>query len=159
MSYRLKITLPDGANTRLQTLSVNCGEPVARIAANLVLRQIGYGTMHDENLTAKLTAGGRPSWIEAKDGTYPSRPSLHIAVERLCDRYPEHLDDLPSDWWDVDYCKETLCALATWRMQIDEVGKDPREELAFQSTLIDYTQILRSRPSGLDVQPQHSLPL
>jgi hypothetical protein len=37
---------------------------------------------------------------------------------------------------------ETLSALAYWRQWIDDAGRDPREELAFQIQLADYGRVL-----------------
>lgn len=48
----------------------------------------------------------------------------------------------------VEKVTETLCALAVWRATIDEMGRDPREELAFQHQLSDYAHTLRQQGAG-----------
>ena len=55
-----------------------------------------------------------------------------------------------SGWWSDDAQTETLCALAVWRAEIDDNGRDPREELAFQRQLGDYAEILRHQPGGVE---------
>jgi hypothetical protein len=61
---------------------------------------------------------------------------------------PQHLQTLKDKWWTDDSTTETLPALATWRAELDDHGQDPREELAFQHQLTDYSQHLRQRNAG-----------
>ncbi len=35
-----------------------------------------------------------------------------------------------------------------WRAELDDGGQDPREELAFQHQLADYSQLLRQQGGG-----------
>lgn len=142
MSYRLKITLPDGANEHLRKLAERLDEPVARIAANLVLAQIGCPISRRECCVLLNIDGDHASWLEAEDDSSPAHTTLLPAVERLVTRYPEHLAGLRRDWWQIGHHKETLCALAAWRLLIDKCGQDPREELAFQASLADCTKRL-----------------
>src|ERR1035441_3415792 len=51
-------------------------------------------------------------------------------------------------WWKDDSQTETLCALAVWRAELDDAGRDPRDELAFQNQLADYAQVLRQQDGG-----------
>ena len=44
---------------------------------------------------------------------------------------------------------EMLCALATWRSELDDTGIDPRDELAFQTQLNDYAHTLRQEGGGV----------
>lgn len=44
---------------------------------------------------------------------------------------------------------EMLCALVVWRQHLDDAGRDPRDEIAFQHTLIDYGQILRQEGGSI----------
>ena len=44
---------------------------------------------------------------------------------------------------------ETLWALVVWRQWIDDAGRDPREELAFQVQLSDYGLALRQEGGGV----------
>ncbi len=69
-------------------------------------------------------------------------------VVALHGRYPRHLAGLMDDWWTDDSHTETLSALAMWRAEIDDTGQDPREELAFQNQLTDYSNILRQQGGG-----------
>jgi hypothetical protein len=39
--------------------------------------------------------------------------------------------------WTDEFTTETLCALATWRAELDDTGQDPRDELAFKNQLTD----------------------
>ena len=71
------------------------------------------------------------------------------AIVALHGRYPRRLEHLKDGWWNDDAHAETLCALAVWRAEIDDVGQDPREELAFQAQLADYAQTLRQQGGGV----------
>ena len=42
-----------------------------------------------------------------------------------------------------------LCALVVWRQQLDDAGRDPGDEIAFQHTLIDYGHILRQEGGSI----------
>jgi hypothetical protein len=42
-----------------------------------------------------------------------------------------------------------LCALATWRSEIDDAGTDPRDEIAFQTQLNDYAHTLQREGGGV----------
>ena len=70
-------------------------------------------------------------------------------VVALHGRYPRHLAGLMDDWWTDHSHTETLCALAIWRAEIDDTGQDPREELAFQNQLADYSHALRQQGGGV----------
>jgi len=71
------------------------------------------------------------------------------AVVALHGRYPRHLAALKDEWWTDESHTETLCALAVWRAELDDTGQDPREELAFQTQLADYAQVLRQQGGGV----------
>ncbi len=64
-------------------------------------------------------------------------------IVALHGRYPTALANLKDGWWESETHVETLCALVVWRQWIDDAGRDPREELAFQAQLYDYSHILR----------------
>ncbi len=70
------------------------------------------------------------------------------AIVALHGRYPDQLQALKDKWWSSDATTETLCALAVWRAELDDGGQDPREELAFQHQLADYSQLLRQQGGG-----------
>ena len=71
------------------------------------------------------------------------------SIAALFGRYPRLLEPLKEGWWSEETHTETLCALAAWRAQIDDAGTDPREELAFQTQLADYSRILREQGGGV----------
>ena len=52
---------------------------------------------------------------------------------------------------------EMLCALATWRSELDDTGIDPRDELAFQTQLNDYahTSAKKAAASRRPGHPEH----
>jgi len=64
-------------------------------------------------------------------------------------RYPAELDALKDKWWESEATVEILCALATWRSEIDEHGPSPREEIIFHNQLTEYAQQLRQRSGGV----------
>jgi hypothetical protein len=64
-------------------------------------------------------------------------------------RYPHHLEALKDEWWTNDAHIETLSAIATWRAELDDTGIDPRDELAFQTQLSDYSHALRQEGGGV----------
>jgi len=65
-------------------------------------------------------------------------------------RYPRHLEHLKDGWWTDEAQTETLCALALWRAEIDDHGRDPREELAFHHHLADIADTLRRQGGGVE---------
>jgi hypothetical protein len=71
------------------------------------------------------------------------------AIVALHGRYVRHLEHLRDGWWTYESHTETLCALATWRAEIDDAGQDPREELAFQAQLAEYSDSLRQEGGGV----------
>jgi hypothetical protein len=71
------------------------------------------------------------------------------AIVALHGRYPEQLETLKDKWWSSESTTETLCALAVWRAELDDGCQDPREELAFQTQLADYSQLLRQQGGGV----------
>ncbi len=70
------------------------------------------------------------------------------SIVALHGRYPRHLEHLKDGWWDDEATAETLCALAVWRAEIDQHGRDPREELAFHHQLADYAHTCASRAAA-----------
>lgn len=71
------------------------------------------------------------------------------AIVALHGRYPVQLGTLKDKWWTDESTTETLCALAVWRAELDDTGQDPRDELAFQNQLADYSQVLRQQGGGV----------
>jgi hypothetical protein len=71
------------------------------------------------------------------------------AIVALHTRYPRLLEAVKDGWWRDDAHTETLCALAVWRQEIDDAGQNPREELAFQRELVEYSHTLRQQGGGV----------
>jgi hypothetical protein len=134
MSRRLKITLPDPACQQLTLLARKTGESLAGVTARLVLSKI-----EDTGDAGR----GRPLVrLPDRERCLPFDGSARTAIERLRDRYPQALRELPQRWWEDDSQLESLRTLAAWRSAIDEHGGDPREELAFHSSLCKCSQSL-----------------
>jgi hypothetical protein len=89
------------------------------------------------------TLDSRPPWLEPYGGSREWRGLTWGAIVGLHGRYPHILSALKEDWWQNSSHLETLSALAVWRQWIDDAGRDPREELAFQVQLADYGRLLR----------------
>jgi hypothetical protein len=70
-------------------------------------------------------------------------------IVALHGRYPTTLAGLKDGWWKSEAHVETLCALVVWRQWIDDAGRDPRGELAFQVQLSDYGLALRQEGGGV----------
>jgi CopG-like RHH_1 or ribbon-helix-helix domain, RHH_5 len=156
MSRRLKITLPDALATQLDELAANAGEPVARLAAQMVRQGIAEAdtsehvpAAHDQPAPVVLdTYNGdeseqRAPWLEPYGGDREWRSWMWGGIVALHGRYPTALADLKDGWWESEAHVETLCALVVWRQLIDDTCRDPREELTFQVSLSDYGHTLR----------------
>ncbi|MGO8905182.1 MAG: hypothetical protein ACLQMH_06095 [Solirubrobacteraceae bacterium] len=139
MSRRLQIVLPDPVTTQLQELAASVGELVATIA-----RQIVRDGVVDSAKSGKVKArwptptvggktSGRARWLEPYGGDPAWRQDMWGAIVALDGRYPRHRQDVKDGWWTDHSQTETLCTLAVWRAEIDDAGRDPREELAFQA--------------------------
>ena len=91
----------------------------------------------------------RARWLEPYGGDPTWRQEMWGAIVALHGRYPRALANLKDDWWTDEQHTEMLCALATWRSEIDDAGVDPRDELAFQTQLNDYAHTLRQEGGGV----------
>ena len=91
----------------------------------------------------------RAPWLEPYGGDGEWRRQMWGAIVALHGRYPRPLANLKDGWWTDEATTETLCALAVWRAELDDAGQDPREELAFQNQLADYSQLLRQEGGGV----------
>jgi hypothetical protein len=156
MSRRLKITLPDGLAAQLDKLAANTGDPVARLAGQMVRHGIAEAAAggqvrpqrarsapamldrsHDEE------SDQRAPWLEPYGGDPQWRSWMWGGIVALHGRYPTALAGLKNGWWKSEAHVETLCALVVWRQMIDDACRDPREELTFQVSLADYGHTLR----------------
>jgi predicted transcriptional regulator len=156
MSRRLKITLPDGLAAQLDELATNAGEPVARLAGQMVRQGIAEAATgehvpppyahpapvvldtHNED-----ESDHRAPWLEPYGGDREWRSWMWGGIVALHGRYPTALASLKYGWWESEAHVETLCAIVVWRQLIDDACRDPREELAFQVNLSDYGETLR----------------
>lgn len=160
MSRRLKITLPDALANQLDDLARNTGEPAARLAGLMVRDGLVNTTPHEHDKRTPAEPAGtsyvpadefdqRASWLEPYGGDREWSMLMWGAICALHGRYPQALEALKKGWWKSSTHVETLCALVTWRQELDDAGRDPRDEIAFQYTLIDYSQTLRKEGGGV----------
>lgn len=155
MSRRLQIVLPDPAAAQLHKLAVASGQPVATLAGQMVRNELALAAKegHIRSLRCApgtVSSGGeRGRWLEPYGGRSAWRAEMWGAIVALHGRYPRALGQLKDGWWGDESHTETLCALAVWRAEIDSIGQDPREELAFQTELVDYAQVLKAEAAGV----------
>jgi hypothetical protein len=134
---------------------MRAGEPPAKVASHMI-RQAITDAERDEHTRGRKARehalsehadlaeqDGRPPWLEPYGGSREWHSLMWGAIVGLHARYPDALSSLKEDWWHNDSHLETLSALAIWRQWIDDAGRDPREELAFQAQLADYGCMLR----------------
>lgn len=156
MSNRWQIVLPDPVDQQLRELAAAADTPPSTLAAQMVQAGVGQaakdGKVRPQRTTPALTGargGQRPSWLEPYGRDPEWRRQMWGQVVALHGRYPAQLATLKEGWWNDDSTTETLCALAVWRAELDDGGQDPREELAFQHQLADYSQVLRQQGGGV----------
>ncbi len=161
MSRRLKITLPDGLAAQLDELAANTGEPVARLAGQMVRQGIAEAAPNEVRQPRGELAPVLPDapnedeseqrapWLEPYGGDREWRSWMWGGIVALHGRYPTALAELKYGWWESEAHVETLCAIVVWRQWIDDACQDPREELAFQVNLSDYGHTLRQEGGGV----------
>jgi hypothetical protein len=154
-SRRIKVTLPVAVANQLDRLAMRAGEPPAKVAAQMIRQTITdaehdkpdrHRQAHEHTPSEHVDPAdqdGRAPWLEPYGGSREWRGLTWGAIVGLHARYPEALSSLKEGWWRNDSHLETLSALAAWRQWIDDAGRDPREELAFQAQLADYARTLR----------------
>ena len=156
MSQRLQIVLPDPVMTQLQQLAGGAGEPLATLAARTLRDALAPGGTRGNAITAKAPATAdadapaRPPWLEPYGGDPDWRRQTWGAIVALHARYPHQLEHLKQGWWNDEAQTETLCALAVWRAEIDDHGRDPREELAYHHQLAAFAHTLRQQGGGVE---------
>jgi hypothetical protein len=157
MSRKLQIVLPDPVASELEELASAAGEPLATLAARIVRDGVAHAGVGRKRQLARPsqpltgTPAEGPAWLEPYGGEPAWRQEMWGAVVALHGRYPRQLEHLQTGWWTDESQTETLCALATWRAEIDQHGRDPREELAFQRQLADYAHTLRQQGGGVEM--------
>jgi hypothetical protein len=156
MSRPMKIVLADPVAAQLGELAAGADQAPATLAAQMVRNGVALAAKDGQVCPIRSgpvlvgrNGGTRPPWLEPYGGD-PEWPShMWGAIVALHGRYPRTLGALKDQWWTDESHSETLCALAIWRAEIDDSGPDPREELAFQAQLADYSQSLRHEGGGV----------
>jgi hypothetical protein len=168
MSQRIQVVLPDPAAHQLRELAAGADTPHSTLAAQLIQNEIARAVknghvrpLRSAPVLVAGNSGDRPPWLEPYGGDPEWRQQMWGAIVALRGRYPEQLETLKDEWWTDESTTETLAALTVWRAELDETRQDPRDELAFQTQLNDYTQLLRQREAasprhGNQAQPHQS---
>jgi hypothetical protein len=155
MSRKIQIVLPDPQADQLAELAAGTGEPPSTLAGLFVRHGIAQaakdGKVRQFRQAPVIAVSGtdRARWLEPYGGDPTWRQEMWGAIVALHGRYPRALANLKDDWWTDEQHTETLCALATWRSELDDAGIDPREELAFHTQLNDYAHTLQRESAGV----------
>lgn len=155
MSRRLQIVVPDPVAAQLQELANAAGEPIATVAARIVRDGVALADAGDKTQLPRPSAptageiAQRPPWLEPYGGDPVWWREMWGSVVALHGRYARHLEHLKDGWWEDEATAEIVCALAVWRAEIDQHGRDPREELAFHHQLADIADKLRQQGGGV----------
>jgi hypothetical protein len=156
MSCRFQVVLPDPVATQLHELAGAAGEPPSTVAGQMVRNGVADAAhagkvrrLRPAPTFVDREGGVRAQWLEPYGGDQGWRQEMWGAIVALHGRYPRHLEALKDEWWTDEAHTEILCALASWRAEIDDGGQDPREELAFQAQLADYAHTLRQQGGGV----------
>ncbi|HEX4837067.1 MAG TPA: hypothetical protein VFV03_00875 [Solirubrobacteraceae bacterium] len=156
MSRKYQVVLPDPAAAQLDELAAGAGEPASTLAGQILRHGIAEaakdGKVRQPKQAPVILAGQggeRARWLEPYGGNHSWLAEMWGAIVALHGRYPRILEHLKDQWWTDEFHTEMLCALATWRAEIDDCGVDPREELAFHAQLADYARTLRQEGGGV----------
>lgn len=152
---RVAVSLTEREHASLQDIAAQQRAPVAKIVLGIIRSHLATGRSapapseaEDRPDAPRETPRKAPAWLPplekaAYAGWARDRAS---GVQSLLDRYPSELDDLPTDWHRAAAVREQLWALSCWRDYLDVgIYDDPRMELAFAASLMDFTQYLRER--------------
>jgi hypothetical protein len=156
MSQRRQIVLPDPVDQQLRELAAGADTPPSTLAAQMVQAGVAQAAKDGKVRPlrgAPVLVGSQDSerapWLEPYGGDSEWRQQTWGQVVALHGRYPVQLQALKDKWWTDESTTETLSALALWRAELDDTGQDPRNELAFQTQLADYSQLLRQHGGGV----------
>lgn len=150
MSQRIQIVLPDPAAEKLRGLAAADGTPPSTLAAQYVRERLrGVPPPETTGHPEGRHAARRPAWLEPYGASRAWRAETWGSIVALHGRYRRALGALKDGWWNDPAQLETLCALASWRAQLDTAGQDPREELTFHDRLADYAQTLKAEAGGI----------
>jgi hypothetical protein len=157
MSRKYQVTVPGPVAEQLEQLAAASEQPPTTLAGQFVrsevARAVAEGTVRPlRQLFASAGAvigTGRARWLEPYGGDPDWRADMFGQIVALHGRYPKALAWLQEKWWTDEALLETLCALTTWRAEIDDAGIDSREELAFHLQLRELSHILRQTGGGV----------
>lgn len=152
MSSRIKITLPDEIAARLDELAAASGEPVSRVGAQMVrdgLAKLAAAAQGNGTAPADEPTVTRAPWLEPYGGDRNWRQLTWGAIIALRGRYPDQLKGLKVGWWEDDATVEMLSAFAYWRQTLDDGAMDPRQELDFQFSLVEFGRRLKEAGGGV----------
>ena len=157
MSRKYQVTLPGPVAEQLEQLAVAAelapstlagqfvGSEVARAASEGKVRPLRQLPV----ATGVARSSSRARWLEPYGGDADWRADMWGQIVALHGRYPKALGWLQEGWWGDEEQTETLCALAVWRAELDDVGVDAREELAFHLQLRELSEVLRRAGGGV----------
>lgn len=155
MSYRMKITLPDPIVVQFEDLAAQRGEPISRIALQMVSSEIAKrtGVSHEQTLTLggsalNLGPDRRAAWIEPfLDLRW--RVEMWGSIVALHARYPRALStcrmaggETAPTW---RRCARWLCGATG----LTRAADDPRHELAFHAQLTGFSRELRQEGGSI----------
>jgi hypothetical protein len=161
----MQVVLPEPVATQLQELAATADEPASTLAGQMVRGAVAQAAADGKVRPVRpvstrrgVRIGSRPRWLEPYGGDTAWSREMWGSVVALHARYPRYLESIKDGWWLDEAHTETLCALATWRAEIDDAAEDPREELAFHAQLHEYARILREQGGGVAATWQPGAP-
>jgi hypothetical protein len=155
VSRRVQLVLPDPVAMQLDELAAGAQEPPATVAAQMLRGAVAQAATDGAVRPLRpvpersRARSARARWLEPYGGDPTWSRQMWGAVVALHGRYPRQLEAVKDGWWCDEAQTEMLCAMATWRTDIDDGGEDPREEMAFHAQLSTYTQLLRQQGGGV----------
>jgi hypothetical protein len=157
VSRKYQVTVPAPVAEQLEQLAAAVEEPPSTLAGQFVRSEVARAAaegkvqpLRELPLTTSRNIGAaRARWLEPYGGDAAWRADMWGQIVALHGRYPKALGWLQEDWWSEEELLETLCALATWRAEIDDAGVDSREELAFHLQLRELSHMLRQAGGGV----------
>ena len=153
----MKVVLPGPVADQLAELAKAVQESPSTLAARMIRHGVALaakdGKIRPLRPAQAMVVGrrstGRPSWLEPYGGDQAWRKRMWGEIVALHGRYPTALAQLKDEWWIEELHTEILCALASWRAELDEKAQDPREEIAFHAQLADYAHRLQKESNGI----------
>lgn len=156
MSHYIKIALPEPVAEQLSELAAGSRERPSTLAGHMVRNEVARAVKDGKVRPVRAApvlvgrkGNGRAPWLEPYGGDRQWRQRMWGEIVALHGRYPRALAHLNDEWWTDAEHTEILCALAVWRAELDDAGRDTRQELAFHNQLSDYAQMLRQEGRGV----------